>query len=82
VPKKLYDFDLVKASKDKFDFRMPEIGDKVEIPSISIKGIIQYINQKDLFKAHMYPIQVLLKEPLDGQMMQRTNLKDIKYLEE
>lgn len=64
------------------NFRMFEIGDRVEIPSIKIKGRIQYIDQKNLFNSHYQPIQVILDESFDGQLMQRTSLKDIKFLEE
>ena len=62
------------------DVRIPEIGDRVKIPSIQSTGIIEYIDHKTLFVDHYFPIQVKLDVEHDLQFMYRTNLKDLEML--
>jgi hypothetical protein len=63
------------------EVRVPEVGDRIEIPSIGVTGVISYIDHKHLYVDHFFPIQVKLDRDYDGQCMWRTNLKDLYVLE-
>jgi len=75
-----YDFYKTEKKMDQELNRMPKIGDKVLIPSIDHEGIIDYIDDKNLFNHHFFPIQVHLLEPFDYQFLYRTSLKDMVYV--
>lgn len=54
-------------------------GRRVKIVSLGIKGKVVYVDEKNYFSHHLYPIQVELDKPYDesGQTTYRTNLLDL-----
>jgi hypothetical protein len=81
----LFDFDYsqpsptpVPAKKQPAGFRIPKIGDPIYIPSLHITGTVEYIDHPFLYHNHYYPIQILLDNPYEEQLIFRTNLKDLE----
>jgi dsDNA-specific endonuclease/ATPase MutS2 len=68
--------------KPKQEFRKPMVGDRVEIPSIGMTGTIDYISHKYLYVHQFHPIQVELDVAHEGQIIYRTNLKDMRFIDE
>lgn len=58
------------------------VGDRVKVLSLGIKGTIFYLDSPCLYLDYYNPVQVKLDKPRDihGQLMYRTNVKDIKRL--
>lgn len=82
VPGIMLDPKYVEKLVKKMDksYWVPQKGERIRIPSIGIKGTVEFVDTNNLFFNHFYPIQVLLDKPHDdsGQRMFRTNLKDIE----
>ena len=66
-----------------------KVGDRVKVKSLGIKGTVEYIDQPNLYRDHMYPIQIQLDKPwyddggggeLPNAYMYRTGLRDIVKL--
>lgn len=66
---------------------LPQVGDTVTVRTLDYEGpaLITHIHQKDLFKHHMFPIQVILPEDQihqfvehnHDQRMYRCSLKEV-----
>lgn len=71
---------LVKRMKKTY--WVPKKGQRVRIPSVNVKGTVEFVNTNDLFFNERYAIQVTLDKPYDdsGQLMLRTNLTDIEKI--
>jgi len=80
----MLDPQFVRKLVKKMDksYWVPKIGDRVRIPSVNIKGKVEFVNTNDIFFNERCAIQVLLDKPYDdsGHLMLRTNLTDIKKL--
>jgi hypothetical protein len=66
------------AEKYTDNYSVPKVGETVLILNINdgIEGVVGYIDEKNLYLDHFFPIQ--LNIPSLGNMMVRTRLQDIR----
>jgi len=62
-----------------------KVGQRVKVKSLGIKGTVEYIDHPNLYRDHMYPIQIILDKPYyepitPNSYMYRTDLGDINKL--
>lgn len=63
---------------------IPKKGERVMFLPLRIKGTITYVDYRNIYNHHFYPIQVELDEPWDPESsvvrMIRANLKELRRL--
>lgn len=62
---------------------IPKEGERVMFLSLRIKGTVTYVDHKNIYRHHLYPIQVELDEPWDPaapQRMIRGNMLEFRKL--
>ncbi len=72
-----FDFNPAPEPERPIPFRLPKEGDRVLVSSLQQRGRIDYLDQRNLFHDHMYPVQVILDEPYEDTRLYRTSIGDL-----
>lgn len=62
--------------------KIPEVGDRVKVLSLNLKATVTYVDMRNIYIGHFYPIQVELDEPWESsiQTTHRTSIDDLRAL--